>query len=65
MINSFSKETLQLQDEILKLKERENVFLMAHYYQRPEVQAIADVLGDSLGLSRIAQKETKSDIIIF
>ena len=65
MPRAFSKRIEQLQSEILKLKEKDNVFLMAHYYQRPEIQAIADVLGDSLGLSRIAQKEAKSDTIIF
>jgi len=61
----FSRKIQQLQREIVKLKERNDVFLMAHYYQRPEIQAIADALGDSLGLSRIAQKEAKSDTIIF
>lgn len=65
MPRAFSKHIKQLQDEILKLKEKDNVFLMAHYYQRPEIQAIADALGDSLGLSRIAQKEAKADTIIF
>ncbi len=62
---NFSKPIRKLQDEILKLKERDDIFLMAHYYQRPEIQAIADALGDSLGLSRIAQKEAKSETIIF
>jgi quinolinate synthase len=62
---TFSKQVRVLQNEILKMKEKEDVFLMAHYYQRPEIQAIADALGDSLGLSRIAQREAKSDIIIF
>ncbi len=65
MKHSFSKQIIELQDRIVRLKEKDNVFLMAHYYQRPEVQAIADVLGDSLGLSQIARKEAKSDIIIF
>ncbi|MFX1294736.1 MAG: quinolinate synthase NadA [Promethearchaeota archaeon] len=62
---TFPKHIQQLQKEILKLKEQQDVFLMAHYYQRPEIQAIADVQGDSLGLSRIAQKKAKSDTIIF
>lgn len=63
-IQDFPKEVQALQQEIVKLKEREDIFLMAHYYQRPEIQAIADALGDSLGLSRIAQK-AKKDVIIF
>lgn len=61
----FSQKIQQLQKEIVKLKEKNDIFLMAHYYQRPEIQAIADALGDSLGLSRIAQKEAKSDTIVF
>ncbi|MHA1651013.1 MAG: quinolinate synthase NadA [Candidatus Helarchaeota archaeon] len=65
MEQSFPKQIQRLQEEIIKLKEKEDIFLMAHYYQRPEIQAIADVLGDSLGLSRIAQQKAKSDIIIF
>ena len=65
MTQDFPKHIQQLQEEILKLKAKDDIFLMAHYYQRPEIQAIADVLGDSLGLSRIAQKEAKSDTIIF
>jgi len=65
MAFSFSKYIQQLQNEIIKLKEAEDIFLMAHYYQRPEIQAIADVLGDSLGLSRTAQKMAKSDTIVF
>lgn len=64
-MGQFPNAVQQLQTEILKLKEKDNVFLMAHYYQRPEIQAIADALGDSLGLSRIAQRKAKADTIIF
>ncbi|MHA1267082.1 MAG: quinolinate synthase NadA [Candidatus Helarchaeota archaeon] len=62
---NFPREIRQLQEEVKTLKEKNNVFLMAHYYQRPEIQAIADALGDSLGLSRIAQRETEAEAIIF
>ncbi|MFB0562590.1 MAG: quinolinate synthase NadA [Candidatus Lokiarchaeia archaeon] len=55
----------ELQEEILKLKKREKVFLPAHNYQTPEIQEIADVLGDSLGLARLAQKEIEADLIVF
>ncbi|HUY00057.1 MAG TPA: quinolinate synthase NadA [Candidatus Deferrimicrobium sp.] len=65
MVISFSNRIQNLQAEILRLKEKDNIFIMAHYYQPPEVQAIADAWGDSLGLSRIAQKEAKSEVIIF
>jgi quinolinate synthase len=55
----------QLQKEILNLKRKENVTILAHYYQPIEIQEIADHLGDSLGLSRKAKEETNSDYIIF
>jgi len=41
------------------------VFLPAHNYQTPEIQEIADVLGDSLGLARLAQKDIGTDTIVF
>jgi quinolinate synthase len=55
----------QLQEEILTLKEKENAILLVHNYQRPEVQEIADYLGDSLALCKRAQKEKNADIIVF
>jgi quinolinate synthase len=56
--------TEQLQEEILTLKNADNVTILAHYYQPIEIQEIADYVGDSLGLSRTANK-TNSDYIIF
>lgn len=55
------KETLQ--QEILRLKREKNAVIMAHYYQRPEIQEIADYIGDSLALARIAA-DTDADIIV-
>jgi quinolinate synthase len=55
----------QLQQEILNLKRKNNVIILAHYYQPIEIQEIADHLGDSLGLSRKAKEEANSDYIIF
>lgn len=55
----------QLQKEILDLKKQKDVTILAHYYQPIEIQEIADFLGDSLGLSRIAKEKTNTKYIIF
>ncbi len=54
----------QIQEEILQLKKQTETTILAHYYQPIEVQEIADHLGDSLGLSRLAN-EANSEYIIF
>lgn len=53
-----------IQEEILKLKEEKNAVILAHYYVRPEVQAIADYVGDSFYLSKVAV-DLKEQTIIF
>ena len=53
----------QLKEEILRLKKEKNAVIMAHYYQIPEIQEIADHIGDSLALARIAA-DTDADIIV-
>ncbi|MCM1006246.1 MAG: quinolinate synthase NadA [Prevotella sp.] len=52
-----------LRSQIAKLKEEKNAVIMAHYYQRDEVQEIADYIGDSLALAQMAAK-TEADIIV-
>ena len=53
-----------LVQKIKELKEKKNAIILAHYYTRPEIQDVADYLGDSLGLAREAEK-TDADIIVF
>lgn len=55
---------MTIQEEILKLKEEKNTVILAHYYVRPEVQAIADYVGDSFYLSKVAV-DLKEQTIIF
>jgi quinolinate synthase len=53
-----------LANKINELKQKRNAIILAHNYQRPEVQDIADYVGDSLGLS-IAASKTKAEVIVF
>src|SRR3984885_8485284 len=58
------KEGYDLAAEILHLKEQRNAIILAHNYQIPEIQDLADYVGDSLGLSYKA-RETDADVILF
>ncbi|HVD59779.1 MAG TPA: quinolinate synthase NadA [Gemmatimonadaceae bacterium] len=57
-------DVTELQSDIKRLAQEKNAVILAHNYERAEVQDVADFVGDSLGLSREAAK-TKADIIVF
>jgi quinolinate synthase len=56
--------SLDLFSEIAKLKKAKNAVILAHYYQEPDIQDIADYIGDSLGLAQNAAG-TAADMIVF
>lgn len=62
-VNNSSLSLDELKKRILSLKKEKNALIMAHYYQRDEIQEIADFIGDSLALARQAAK-TDADIIL-
>src|SRR5580700_9251352 len=56
--------TATIAEEILELKKRRRAILLAHHYQEPEIQELADVVGDSLELARKA-RDFSGDVIAF
>ena len=61
---TLNLEKLNLEEEILALKQKLNAVILAHYYQESEIQDLADFIGDSLELSKRAAS-TDADVIVF
>src|SRR5450756_587590 len=64
MVDTTDNPYAELQEEIRRLARARNAVIIAHNYERAEVQDVADFVGDSLGLSREAAR-TKADVIVF
>ena len=63
-LQQMRRQTMDYISEIKKLRDEKNAIILAHYYQIPEIQDIADYIGDSLGLAQKAA-ETKAELIVF
>src|SRR3981081_1332774 len=63
-LDLYPDPTLDIFSEIEKLKKEKNAIVLAHYYQEPDIQDVADYIGDSLGLAQQAEK-TSADLIVF
>ncbi len=60
----MDREQKELTEKILRLKKEKKALLLAHTYQRPEIQEIADYVADSIGLCRRAQQEEEAHLLV-
>lgn len=60
----FNQEELKNMEEIRRLKKEKNIYIIAHYYQRPEIQEIADFVGDSYAMAVEARNNSAKIILI-
>jgi quinolinate synthase len=65
LLKSSKELSMTITDDILRLKKQKKAIILAHNYQRPEVQDIADYVGDSIELCRKAMEEREAKTIIF
>ena len=63
-MKNLKKKFSNLEEEILHYKKKKNAVILSHFYQDEEIQDIADFVGDSLDLSKNAER-TKADVIVF
>lgn len=63
-MNSVLSPAVDLFERVKELKREKNAVILAHYYQNPDIQDVADFVGDSLELAKAAQK-TQADVILF
>ena len=64
MIKNSPYQIIDFAQEIARLKKEKNAVILAHYYQEEGIQNIADFLGESLYLAKMAEK-AEADIIVF
>ncbi|MHA1298609.1 MAG: quinolinate synthase NadA [Candidatus Helarchaeota archaeon] len=62
-MSNLNKKIKELQTEILRLKEKNDFLVLAHNYQVPEIQEIADIVADSLQLANYAKKANSANMI--